>query len=69
MIPNAGCVKPTMKQSITLFLSALNFFKKNTNNDMTGWEKTVYLDICRKKGFNVPEKWYKYKHTFAVQIN
>ena len=23
--------------------------------------KTVYGDICRKKGFNVHEKWYKHK--------
>ena len=37
--PNAGCVKPTMKQSLALFLSVLTFFKKNTNDDMTGWER------------------------------
>ena len=23
--------------------------------------KTVHLNICRKKGFNVPEKWYEHK--------
>ena len=23
--------------------------------------KTVHWDICRKKGFNVPEKWYEQK--------
>ena len=23
--------------------------------------KTVHWDICKKKGFNVPEKWYEHK--------
>ena len=44
MNPNAGCLKPTMKQSHTLFLSVLNFSKKNTNDDMTGGEK-LYIGI------------------------
>ena len=31
----------------------------NRPHDWMG--KTVHWDICRKKGFNVPEKWYKHK--------
>ena len=31
MTPKAECINPTMKQSLALFLSVLNFFKKNTN--------------------------------------
>ena len=56
---NARCVKPKMKQSLTLFLSALNFFEKNINNGVT--DKTVHGDMCRKNSFNVPEKWYERK--------
>ena len=44
MTLDAGCVKPTMKQSFRLFLCVLNSFKKNTNDDMTGWE-TLYIGI------------------------
>ena len=36
MIPNARCVKRMMKESLTLLLSVLNFFKKSTSDDMTG---------------------------------
>ena len=39
MTPNAGYAKPTMKQSLTLFLSVLNFFKNNTSDGMTRWER------------------------------
>ena len=53
-------VTPTMKQSLTLFLSLLNFFKKNTNNKMTRW-KILCIRIFVEGGFNVPEKWYEHK--------
>ena len=33
-----------MKQSLTLFTSVLNFFKKNTNDGMTRWER-LYTGI------------------------
>ena len=33
-----------MKQSLTLFMSVLNFFKKNTNDGMTRWER-LYIGI------------------------
>ena len=59
MAPYAECVKPTMKQPLTLFLSVLNFFKKNTYDNITEWE-AVHADICRKKGFTIPEKCYKH---------
>ena len=36
MTPNARCVKPMMKQSLTLLLSVLTFIKKSTSDDMTG---------------------------------
>ena len=58
--PNAGCVKPTMKQSLTLFLSVLNFFKKNTNHDMTGWERLCVGTFVERKGLMFP-KWYERK--------
>ena len=49
MTPNAGCVKPTMKQSLILFLSVINFFKKNTNDDMTGWGRFgIAISVERK---------------------
>ena len=47
MTPNGGYVKPTMKKSPTLFMSVLNFFKMNTNDDMTGWERKIL------QGFNI----------------
>ena len=49
MTPNAVCVKPAMKQSLTLFLSVLNFFKKNTNNDMTGLERLCIGIFAERK--------------------
>ena len=39
MTPNAGCVKQTKKQFLTLFRSVLNFFGKNAKDDMTRWER------------------------------
>ena len=36
--PKCKCVKPMIRQSLTLFLNVLNLFIKNTNNNMTGWE-------------------------------
>lgn len=47
MTPNTGCVKPTMKKSLTLFLSLL---KMNTNGDMNG-----------RKTPNGTKKWYEHK--------
>ena len=61
MVSNAGYVKPTMKQSLALFMSVLNFFKKNKIDEIDWREKTVHWDNCRKKGFNVPEKWYEHR--------
>ena len=29
--------------------------------------KTVHWDICRKKGFNVPEKWYERKPLLCTE--
>ena len=60
MTANAGCVRPTMKQSLTLFLCPTILQKEyKRRHDWMG--KTVYWDICRKKGCNVPEKWYEHK--------
>ena len=49
MTPNAGCVKPYMKQPLTLFLCVLNIFKKNANNNLTGWERLrIGISVERK---------------------
>ena len=49
MTQNAGWVKPTMKQSLTLFLSVSNFFKKNTNSDMAVWERLSIGILAERK--------------------
>ena len=36
-------------------------FQKECKQQHDWMGKTVYWDICRKKGFNVPEKMYKHK--------
>ena len=52
--PNAGCVKPTNKQSLALFLSVLNFFKKNTNDDMARWERLCVGIFVERKASMFP---------------
>ena len=54
MIPNAGCVKPTMEQLHTLFLIVLNFFKKNTKDNMTGWESLCNEIFVERKVLMFP---------------
>ena len=29
--------------------------------------KTVHSDVCSKKGFNVPEKWYEHKPLLCTE--
>ena len=57
MTPKAECINPTMKQSLALFLSVLNFFKKNTNDVMTGLERLCIgiLEMVRVQSFT----WYR----------
>ena len=59
--PNAGCVKPTTKQQLTLFLSVLNFFKKNTSYEMTGWKRLCIRMFVERQALMFPTKWYKHK--------
>ena len=54
MIPNAGCVKPVIEQLHTLFLIVLNFFKKNTNDNMTGWESLCIEIFVERKTLMFP---------------
>ena len=54
MTLNAGCVKSTMKQSLTLFPSVLNLFKKNTNDNMTGWGRLCIEIFLERKAFMFP---------------
>ena len=54
MTPYAGCVKPTMKQSLTLFLSVLNFLKKNRNDGMIGWERLSNGILVKRKALMFP---------------
>ena len=51
--PNAECVKPTMKQLFTLFLSALNL-KKNRNSDLTGWKGLCIAIFVERKPLMFP---------------
>ena len=47
MTPNTGCVKPTMKQSLILFLCPKRLQKEyKRQHDWMG--KTVHWDICKK---------------------
>ena len=54
MTLNAVCVKPTMKRSVTLSLSVLNFFKNNTNDGMTGWERLCIGIFVERKALMFP---------------
>ena len=54
MTQYAGCVKPTMKQSLTLFLSVLNFLKKNRNDGMIGWERLSNGILVKRKALMFP---------------
>ena len=38
-VPKCWIVNPMLKQSFTLFLSVLNFLKKNTSDNLTGYER------------------------------
>ena len=49
MTPNGGYVKPTMKKSPTLFMSVLNFFKMNKNDDMTGGKEKFSRALTFKR--------------------
>ena len=44
----------TMKQSLTLFLSLLNFFKKNTNNNMARWKILCIRIFVERKALMFP---------------
>ena len=54
MTLNAVCVKPTMKKSLTLFLIVPDFLKKNTNDDMTGWERLCIGVFVERKALILP---------------
>ena len=54
MTPNAGCVNPTMKKSLTLFLNVCSFFKKNTNGNMAGWGRLCIGIFVERKALMFP---------------
>ena len=43
-----------MKQSLTLFLSVLNFLKKNRNDGMIGWERLSNGILVKRKALMFP---------------
>ena len=56
MTPNAGYVKPTIKQSLTLFLSILSFLEKNANDNITGWERLRIRAFVEMKNLMFPTR-------------
>ena len=61
MTPNAECVKPMTKQFIPYFSECPKLLQKEYKRQHDWMGKAVLWDICRKKGFNVPDKWYEHK--------
>ena len=61
MTPNAGCVK-TNDETITHIISECPKLLQREYKRRHDWMvKIVHWDVCRKKGFNVPNKWYEHK--------
>ena len=56
MTPNAGYVKPTIKQSFTLFLSIISFLEKNANDNITGWERLRIRAFVEMKNLMFPTR-------------